>query len=174
MFSTSQTSPIPPFPIFSSRRYLPKTTRPCSMVGAGRRSHSSDRSLPDFGVASSESAESLPAAVAKGGIVDSAPGTVWRARTGVSSKDPDSGVFPRVETSGGIVGWLCAGSDLLIRGPGGLRGVRAICLQKRGLRDPCLNGLDSVVGNGNDTFLDWQNHLALTRRKVPFPKHYYR
>src|SRR5271157_334419 len=66
------------------------------------------------------------------------------------------------------------GSDLLIRGPGGLRGVRAICLQKRGLRDPCLNGLDSVVGNGNDTFLDWQNHLALTRRKVPFPKHYYR
>jgi len=68
----------------------------------------------------------------------------------------------------------CEGSDLLIRGPGGLRGVRAICLQKRGLRDPCLNGLDSVVGNGNDTFLDWQNHLALTRRKVPFPKHYYR
>src|SRR5271157_4911574 len=43
---------------------------------------------------------------------------------------------------------VAAGSDLLIWGPGGLRGVRVICLQKRGLRDPCLNGLDSVVGNG--------------------------
>jgi hypothetical protein len=31
-----------------------------------------------------------------------------------------------------------------------------------------------VVGKRNGTFLDCQDHLALTRRKVPFPKHYYR
>jgi hypothetical protein len=67
-----------------------------------------------------------------------------------------------------------AGSDLLIWGPGGLRGVRVICLQKRGLRDSCLNWLDSVVGNGNGTLRDCRDHLALTRRKVPFPKHYCR
>jgi len=65
-------------------------------------------------------------------------------------------------------------SDLLIWGPGGLRGVGVICLQKRGLGDPRRSGLDSVVGNGNGTFCDHADHLELTRRKVPFPKHYYR
>src|SRR5271157_4867922 len=80
----------------------------------------------------------------------------------------------QVVTMSGLDGEKARASDLLIRGPGGLRGVRVICLQKRGLRDPCLNGLDSVVGNGNDTFRDCRDHLALTRRKIPFPKHYYR
>ena len=30
------------------------------------------------------------------------------------------------------------------------------------------------MGNGNGTFRDCRDHLALTRRKVPFPKHYCR
>ena len=32
----------------------------------------------------------------------------------------------------------------------------------------------SVVGNRNGTFRDYQDHLAHTRRKVPFPKYYCR
>ena len=38
-----------------------------------------------------------------------------------------------------------------------------------------LVGADETtrVGNGNGTFRDYRDHLALTRRKVPFPKHYY-
>jgi hypothetical protein len=47
-------------------------------------------------------------------------------------------------------------------------------LLKRGLANLGLKGLAFEAGNGNGTFLDWQNHLALTRRKVPFPKHYCR
>jgi len=100
--------------------------------------------------------------------------SAWMRGEPVPAREPESSNDITVaEVCVQYLRWA-EGSDLLIRGPGGLRGVRAICLQKRGLRDPCLNGLDSVVGNGNDTFLDWQNHLALTRRKVPFPKHYYR
>ena len=40
--------------------------------------------------------------------------------------------------------------------------------------NPRLEDLYNVVGSGNGTFLDCSDHLALTRRKVPFPKHYYR
>src|SRR5208337_235322 len=43
-----------------------------------------------------------------------------------------------------------------------------------GLGDPRLGRQWCGVGTGNDTFCDCRDCLALTRRKVPFPKHYYR
>ena len=40
--------------------------------------------------------------------------------------------------------------------------------------NPRQEGLNIGLGSGNGTFLDCSDHLALTRRKVPFPKHYCR
>src|SRR5271157_1418287 len=79
------------------------------MVGAGRRSHSSDPSVPGLGVAPSESGESFPPAVPKGGGVESDPATVSRGEAGAPSAEPRSGAFRRVRSSAGSVGSLWAG-----------------------------------------------------------------
>src|SRR5579883_2634133 len=101
-FSTRQTSPIPPSPIFSSSRYLPKTSSPLRMVGAGRMSQSSVCSPVGLGAVSSDSAESFPSDVANGGGVVSAPATV--PRPGISGSSVDPGAFRGVGTSGNAVG----------------------------------------------------------------------
>src|SRR5271165_1720382 len=53
--STSQTSPMPPSPIFSRSRYLPKRSRPFAIMGGGAMFQSSDFSLDGCGVPSSDS-----------------------------------------------------------------------------------------------------------------------
>src|SRR5208283_5059166 len=53
--STSQTSPMPPSPIFSRSRYLPKRSRPFAIMGGGAMFHPSDFSLAGCGEPSSDS-----------------------------------------------------------------------------------------------------------------------
>jgi hypothetical protein len=65
-------------------------------------------------------------------------------------------------------------SELLIWGRSSLVGCDVICLRPRYFDNPWWEGSGSEAGKRNGTFRDGSNHLAHTRRKVPFPKHYCR
>ena len=67
-----------------------------------------------------------------------------------------------------------SGSELLIWGRSSLVGCDVICLRARYFDNPWWEGSGSEAGKRNGTFRDGSNHLAHTRRKVPFPKHYCR
>jgi hypothetical protein len=78
------------------------------------------------------------------------------------------------QISGGRFDTSWAASELLIWGRSSLVGCDVICLRPRYFDNPWWEGSGSEAGKRNGTFRDGSNHLAHTRRKVPFPKHYCR